>query len=232
MKIAIMQPYLFPYLGYFQLIHSVDVFVLHDDVQWIKGGWINRNRILLQGKPLRWTLPIAKKNSTDLIKRCEVAAISDGKKRILRQVENAYKRAPYFSDVISLVTNIINHPEKNVAIYIRNSIDRIVEYMQIEVQLLMSSSLNIDGAIKGQERVINICSVLGAKTYINPPGGVELYDKKEFKKAGIDLNFLSPGNIFYQQFDNAFVPNLSVIDALMFNSNESIRKMLSIYTLI
>jgi len=231
MRVAIMQPYLFPYVGYFQLIHAVDLFVLHDDVQWIKGGWINRNQILLDCRPLRWTLPIAKKGSRDLINQCEMAELSDGRDRILRQIRNAYRPAPFFPEVISLVTDVINQQERNVAMYILNSLERLGEYLGFTTELVMSSTVEKDDSLKGQERVIAICSALGATEYINPPGGVALYDKNDFRKAGIRLAFLQPGRVEYPQFGKAFVPNLSIIDALMFNSVEAVRQMLNLYTL-
>ena len=231
MRVAIMQPYLFPYVGYFQLIQAVDLFVLHDDVQWIKGGWINRNQILLDGRPLRWTLPIAQKNSCDLINQCEVAELSDGRGRILRQIRNAYRRAPFFSEVMPLVTDIINQAELNVAKCILNSLERLSDYLALSTKLIMSSAIIKDDTLKGQERVIAICSTLGATEYINPPGGVALYKKNDFRKTGIDLYFLQSKRIEYRQFGNAFVPNLSIIDALMFNSVESVRKMLKLFTL-
>lgn len=232
MRVAIMQPYLFPYVGYFQLIHAVDLFVLHDDVQWLKGGWINRNQILLDGRPLRWTMPVAKKNSHDLINQCMMAELSDGRGRILRQIHNAYRRAPFFHEVMPLVTDVINQAERNVAKYIFNSLERLSEYLELSTKLIMSSAVKKDDFLKGQERVIAICSTLGATEYINPPGGVALYDKEAFRKKGIELYFLQPGKIEYQQFGNAFVPNLSIIDTLMFNSVESVRKILRIFRLI
>lgn len=232
MRVALMQPYLFPYLGYFQLIYAVDLFVLHDDVQWIKGGWINRNQVLLDGRPLRWTLPIAKKNSCDLINQCDVAEPADGRGRILRQIRNAYRRAPFFHEVMILVTDVINQAERNVAKYILNSLERLSDYLELSTRLIMSSTLKIDDSLKGQERVIAICSMLGATEYINPSGGVTLYDKKDFKKVGIDLYFLQSEKIEYPQFGNAFVPNLSIIDILMFNSVESVRNLLKLFTLI
>lgn len=232
MRIGIMQPYLFPYIGYFQLIRSVDLFVLHDDVQWIKGGWINRNRILLDGSPLLWTLPITKKSSYELINQCEVAKIGDGGGRILRQIRNAYSRAPFFDDVMPVVRDVINQAEKNVALYVRNSLERLVEYFGLSTELVMSSKVKKNEVLKGQDRVIAICSALGASEYINPPGGVALYDKKDFRKAGIGLAFLQPGKIEYQQFGETFVPNLSIIDVMMFNSVEAVRQMLTNFTLI
>jgi hypothetical protein len=231
MRVGIMQPYLLPYIGYFQLIYAVDLFVLHDDVQWIKGGWINRNQILLEGKPLRWTLPISKKSSSALINQCKVAEHTDDKKHILRQIRNAYSRAPFFSEIMPMVTDIINYPEKNVAKYILNSLKRLADYLGLSTKLVMSSALKKDDSLKGQERVISMCSMLGATEYVNPIGGVSLYRKEDFKKAGIDLYFLQSGNIEYPQFGDAFVPSLSVIDALMFNSVVSVRKMLSIFIL-
>jgi hypothetical protein len=232
MRVAIMQPYLFPYIGYFQLINAVDIFILHDDVQWIKGGWINRNEILLAGRSLRWTLPVSKKNSYSLINQCKVNELPDSRGRILRQIQNAYIRAPLFNKVMPLVTVAINQDEKNIAKYILNSLKQICNYLGISTKLIMSSALEKDNSLKAEDRVIEICSKLHATEYINPSGGIALYEKKNFKQAGIDLYFLKPGKIEYKQFDNTFVPSLSIIDVLMFNDIDSVNNILKSCTLI
>lgn len=231
MKLGIMQPYLFPYIGYFQLIQATDVFVLHDDVQWIKGGWINRNRILIEGKLALWTLPVAKKKSDALINQCELADDMKGRIKIVRQIQNAYRQAPFFSAVMPLVEAIFKQPEKDVVKYIRYSLEQLITYMGLTTQLVMSSKISKDNSLKAQARVISICTALGADEYINPPGGVELYDHHDFARSGIALNFLQPGEISYPQLGNAFVPNLSIIDVLMFNSVESVRSLLKEFTL-
>ena len=227
-----MQPYLFPYIGYFQLIKAVDLFVLHDDVQWIKGGWINRNQILVEGRAMRWTLPVSKTSSLNLINECEVADLAGSRCRILRQIQNAYRRAPFFAEVMPLITDIINQQEKNVAKYVLNSLEKLSSYMGMSTKLTMSSVLEKDDSSKGQERVIAICATLGADEYVNPIGGAELYCKDRFKESGIDLYFLQPGEIEYKQYGDSFVSNLSIIDVLMFNSLESIHEMLNLYALI
>ncbi len=232
MQVAVMQPYLFPYIGYFQLLSMVDVFVLHDDVQWIKGGWINRNQILLDGKTHLWTLPVVKESSYDLINQCEVIDIPREKNKILGKIHTAYSHAPLFFEVMPLVENIFNQSERNIAKYILFSLKQLAQYLGISTKLVMSSELQKDNSLKGQERVIEICSVIGASVYVNPHGGIDLYDKKDFKDAGIDLRFLRPQVIHYQQGGNESVPGLSIIDVLMFNSVDSIRKMFRQFTLI
>lgn len=227
-----MQPYLFPYIGYFQLIYAVDLFVFHDDVQWIKGGWINRNYILLNHRPLRWTLPVKKKSSYDLINQCKVVELPNVKHHIVRQIENAYQRAPFFTKVMPIVTDIITQEEKNVAQYILYSFKRLNDYLNLSFKYAFSSELQKSDILKGQDRVISICKAIHATEYINPLGGFSLYNKEYFKKAGISLCFLQPNPIKYQQLGKGFTPNLSIIDVLMFNSVDAIRNMLNSYKLI
>lgn len=231
MKLAIMQPYWFPYIGYWQLINAADVFVLYDNIQYTKKGWINRNRFLQNGKYETFTIPLVKDSSyLDICKR-KVSDIYD-RKKILSQLENAYSKAPYRKEIMPLLNKIINFEENNLFKYIHNSIVELTKYMDIDTNLLISSSLDIDHNLKKQDKVIGICKYLNADTYINPIGGIELYNDKDFKKSGIELKFLQPGYVEYKQFDNDFVPWLSIIDVLMFNELNSIRNMLNKFSLI
>jgi hypothetical protein len=232
MQVALMQPYLFPYIGYFQLINAVDTFVLHDDVQWIKGGWINRNQILLDGEPHLCTLPVVKKSSYDLINQCKVTDIPREKKKILGKIQSAYSNAPFFLEVMPIVKDVFSQSENNIAKYVLYSLKKIIQYLDVPTNLVMSSELQKDDHLKGQSRVIEICSQIGAVLYVNPPGGVGLYDKNKFKEAGIDLYFLKSNKIQYQQSSTEFVSNLSIIDVLMFNSTESVQEILKQFTLV
>lgn len=229
MRLAIMQPYLFPYLGYFQLIRAVDAFVVYDDVNYIKGGWINRNYILAQGNKLLVTLPLQGASPNQLINQ---VAVGSRQEKMLETIRHCYAKAPQFSTVFPLVEEIILQQEKNLASFLDHGLRRICEHLGLQPRWHISSALNKDNKLRGPEKVLAICEELGATHYINVPGGKELYDREDFARRGLQLSFIQPRPVAYRQFGDAFVPNLSIIDVMMFNDQEQCRKLLEEYELV
>lgn len=229
MTLAIMQPYLFPYIGYWQLINAVDSFVIYDDVNFIKQGYINRNSILSNGKLQQFTLELIGASSNKLIKEIE---IGNNVNKILKTIKQSYIKAPFFENVIILLEEILVNKEKNLAKYIGYSLEKISHYLEINTSFMYSSNIKKDIELKAQDKVIDICKNLNARKYINAIGGQELYSKEIFKKNGIELNFLKTELVQYKQFKNDFVPYLSIIDILMFNSKDEIKNMLDRYALV
>lgn len=233
MKAAIMQPYLFPYLGYFQLIKAADVFVIHDDVQYIKGGWINRNRILVNNQAYLFTFSIKKAPYyLPINQRFFSGDLYKEKKRFFNTLKFAYCRAPFYEEVIDLVNEIFNFQESNITLFIENSLVKLCSYMEIGTIFKRSSNLDKDTQLNGEQRVIAINQKLGADHYINPIGGTELYSNTEFARNGIRLSFIKSDEISYSQFNKNFVPSLSIIDVLMFNSRDKVKELLNEYELI
>jgi len=232
MKLGIMQPYFFPYIGYWQLINVADKYVIYDDVNFIKGGWINRNRILMNGEAKMINLRMNGASPNKLINEVEVVDDIVYNKKLLKTIENCYKKAPYFKDAFPIVEKIINSEEKNLAKYLEFSIRQICEYIPIDTEIIVSSTINKNNDLKGEDKILNICKILGVDEYYNAIGGQELYLYENFLLNGIKLKFLKTSNIEYKQFKNEFVPNLSIIDAMMFNSVEDIKKMLDQYELL
>lgn len=228
MRLAIMQPYLFPYLGYFQLIQSVDTFVVYDDVNFIRGGWINRNYILSQGKPNRVTLQLAGASPNLQINQVRVG---NNKSKLLKTIQQSYSKAPQYASVYPLVENILQHEEENLAKYIDYSLRNICNYLNITPQWHLSSDLQKDDSLRGQDKVLAICKELEASHYINVLGGRELYDQESFIHKNMKLSFIAPKAIEYQQFGREFVPNLSIVDVMMFNDQEQCSKLLQEYSL-
>lgn len=228
MKIAIMQPYFLPYIGYFQLINAVDKYVIYDDVNFIKGGWINRNKILLNGAAFMVNIPM---DGASSFKNINEINVGKNKEKILLTFQQAYKKAPFFNEVYQLVKDIINYNNDNLALFISNSIVEIAKYLQINTEIILSSEVNKNNELKAQEKVISICKELGATEYYNAIGGQELYSKEKFAENGLTLNFIKPKPIIYTQFKNEFIPHLSIIDLLMFNSQFEINAMLNKYEL-
>jgi len=231
--IAIMQPYIFPYIGYFQLFEVCDIFVSLDDVQYIRSGWINRNRILYDGRPKYITFPVKKAPSNTRIDHYVFYDnIGKDKRKILSTLRQVYSKAPFFRSLYPLLEDIVKANENNVARFAENSLKRIIDYLGINVYIKCSSRLDFDKSLKGQDRVIEIVNELGGDRYVNPIGGQDLYSSAEFAENNIDLRFLECEAEPYKQFFYEFVPNLSIIDVLMFNSIEQVRAMLKQFKLV
>ena len=228
-----MQPYLFPYIGYFQLIHAVDQFVIHDDVQHIKGGWITRNRILVNGQWHYITLPVKKDaHYLDINERYFTEHFEKNKKRILRQIEGTYRKAPHYKNIFELVEHIFTYSEENVSPFLIHQLSQICAYIGIRKKFHISSELKKNDALKGQARVIEINRILEADHYVNLMGGRSLYTKEAFARRSIKLSFLKTKIREYPQFTSPHVPSLSIIDVLMFNNKEQLKRILTEYTLI
>ena len=229
MKLGIMQPYFLPYIGYFQLIKAVDKYVVYDDVNYINKGWINRNNILLNGQRHLFTLSLLGASQNKLIN--EILA-EQNQSKLLKTLETAYKKAPYFENVFPVVKNIFDYEDKNLAKFVGNSIIQIADYLNIKTEFIYSSEINKDNVLKGQEKILYLCKILGAANYINAIGGQELYDKEIFTQNNIELNFLKTEIVEYKQFKNDFVPYLSILDVMMFNPPEEINAMLDNFELV
>jgi hypothetical protein len=231
MVAAIMQPYLLPYLGYFQLIHLTDEFVLHDDVQYMKGGWINRNRMLVNGRSAWFTLSVRHADHTLPICKRQWHDAERESQALLRRFDAAYRSAPHFADVMPVIRTALAFPSDNVADALAHCLQVVCRHLELATPVRSSRSLALNPALAGQDRVLEICARLGATTYVNPPGGVELYDPAAFRARGLQLNFLRPALTPYPQLGAAFVPGLSILDVLMFNSRDRVREMLANYAL-
>jgi len=229
---AVMQPYLFPYLGYWQMAGAVDVFVLLDDVNFIKKGWINRNNILLDGQAHLFTLPLAGVSQNRLI--CETRVSDDFRERrkLLKTIDQCYAKAPYFKDFYPVVEEVVNCPESGLSDFLHRHFVRMFEYLGLSAKLLRSSEMAKDSELKAQERIVDICRRVGAKVYINAVGGQQLYDRERFQAENMDLKFIKMRPAAYPQFKADFVPGLSIIDVLMFNDRERARALLGEYDLI
>lgn len=221
-----MQPYFLPYIGYWQLIGSVDVFVVYDNIKYTKKGWINRNRFLSNGADAMFSLPLKKdSDSLDVVDR-ELAADFNPSK-LLNQLLGAYARAPYLKMVAPLLERILRFDDRNLFRYLHHSIVCLCRHLGLETKIIVSSQVPIDHGLKAQEKVLAICQALGAQTYVNPIGGLELYSKEAFKKQGVELNFIKSRPFHYTQFCTEFVPWLSIVDVLMFNPPEAINSVVA-----
>ena len=230
MKLGIMQPYFLPYIGYWQLIKAVDKYVVYDDVNFINKGWVNRNKMLLNGRDFMFNIILLGASQNKLISEIDVA---EDQRKLLKTIESAYKKAPCYDIVLPLIKNIIEHEDKNLARYVGNSIMKVAEYMDINTEIVYSSDVKEKNCnLRAQEKILHICELLSATEYINAIGGQELYDKNVFEANNVKLQFLRTEIIPYKQFNNEFVPFLSILDVMMFNSVKEIKLMLDKYELI
>jgi len=222
MKLGIMQPYFLPYIGYFQLLASVDQFIVYDNIKYTKKGWFNRNRMLMNGTDAMFSLPLRKgSDSLNVVER-ELTADFD-RTKLLNQFKGAYSRAPHFELTYPVLEQIVRHEDANLFRYIHNSIVRLSEHLGIKTEIRISSEIAIDHELKSQDKVLALCKAVGADTYINTIGGVELYDKDDFRIQGVDLQFIKARPFEYAQFGAPFVPWLSIVDVLMFNPLNTVR---------
>lgn len=222
MKLGIMQPYFLPYIGYWQLLNLVDEYVIYDDVNFIKGGWINRNRILIDNNVKYFNVPMIGASPNKLINQVGVNNSIELKNKNMRIIENAYKKAPLFNEVYPIISSIIYYDTDNLSDYLINSIKTICSYFDINTKLIISSELNKNCFLKGQDKVLHICNLLNASEYYNSIGGQELYSFSAFEKNNVQLKFLKTGIIAYNQFNKDFQSNLSILDVMMFNSKDKI----------
>lgn len=232
MKLAIMQPYIFPYIGYFQLIKAVDKFVIYDDVNFINRGWINRNRILVNGKDSLFTIPLKEASQNKLINEIEVNWDDAWKSKWLKTLEQSYKKAPYFQQVRPIIEQTLEQEKTIFSEIIVENLKLINAYLGITTEIISSSSIYQNTELKAQTRIVDICLKEKANHYINPIGGIELYQKEVFEEQGMQLNFIKSKPVQYPQLKNDFVPWLSIIDVLMFNSVEQIQTFLDSYELV
>lgn len=226
MKLAVMQPYFLPYIGYFQLMAAADVFVLLDDVAFINRGWINRNRLLLDGAPKRFTLPLSGASQNRRI--CDLALADEPRwrERLLATVDHAYRRAPQYRPVRALLERVLMSGTQRLDELLLASLREVAGLLGLETEIRPSSRVYGNEALKGQARILDICRLEGATHYLNPPGGSALYDAEAFAAAGLQLRFVQPQPISYAQFGASHVPWLSMLDVLMFNDVPAVRELL------
>ena len=232
MKVAVMQPYFFPYLGYWQMLNAVDKFVILDDVNYIKRGYINSNSILINGMPHKFTIPLDKPSQNKLINETKLNFPNEQKADFLKMIQLSYKKAPQFSTVYPMIEQIIYSDIFDLTDFIADSFLLVKNYLGIKTDILISSKIHKNNNLRAESRIIEINKQLHSNTYINAIGGQQLYNADDFSKEGIVLKFIKMNPVIYKQYNNEFVPNLSFIDVLMFNDINNIKRMLQEYILI
>jgi hypothetical protein len=231
MHLAIMQPYLFPYIGYFQLIRAVDRFVVYDDVAFINRGWINRNNLLVNGQPSLFTVPLREASQNKLIHEIELDPSPKWREKLLRTIEQNYRKAPQFEPVFALTRAVLMGPETHIGALALSGLRAVCGYLGIDTELVETSRQYGNDHLRAQERILDICRQEAATHYTNPSGGQALYDRGAFAQNGIALTFIRPNAVEYPQWGGPFVPGLSILDVLFFNPPERVQPLLDAYEL-
>lgn len=227
MKIAIMQPYFFPYIGYFNLINACENFIFYDDVNFIKNGWINRNRVLTFGNVKYITVPIENTSSFIKIKDTYIKKDMPWQNKILSCLSQSYKGAAFYAPSMEIIENVLKTSTTNISTLAANSVKICAEYIGIQAKFSFASECFENQHLHGEERIIDICLQENAEEYFNLPGGRNLYDKNNFKNKNITLTFIQPKIWEYNHFTPLFEPALSIIDVMMHNSPEKIRESMT-----
>ena len=232
MTLAGNQPYFLPYLGYWQLIHAADRFLIADDYDFIKEGWINRNYILVNGKPQYFRVEMVGGIPSRLIRDKRIAMKPLWLQDKLKTLRMAYHRAPFYEPGYALAERILLNPERNLSLFLEYSIREVCAYLGITTPIGHSSDLSGNSLLRREERIYDFCARLGADTYVNLPGGQKLYDYEAFAAHGIRLRFIQPVLKPYKQFGDRFTERLSILDAIMFNPPDALHAMLDDFTWI
>ena len=234
MKVAIMQPYFFPYIGYFSLIKNTDHFVFFDTPQYIRKGWINRNRVIGGGgKDIYFTVPIVKAPQDTAIRDIKIDTGSNWQEKMRGQLSIYKKRAPFYRDVMSVVEKVINLECESISELAIESVVRTCEYLEIPIQYDVYSQMKHEAidVREPDEWALYITRQMGYDTYVNPPGGKSFFHAEKYEKMGIDLQFLTQELPHYNQRTSEFVEGLSILDVMMFCPPEEVRKMMENYTI-
>jgi hypothetical protein len=218
MRIAIMQPYFLPYIGYFQLIAAVDRIVMLDDVNYINRGWINRNRLQINGAPAWFTMPLVGASQNKLINEIDIMPDDGWKSRMTTAISTAYKTAPQYARVMPILEQVLARANGNLSTFLHHSLRTVCDHIGIRTEIIPTSSVHPKGELKGQQRILDICHREQAATYVNLPGGRELYETSLFDENGICLRFLNPAfSTLKARHSTSEGPILSILDLLMLN---------------
>lgn len=228
MKVAIMQPYFFPYIGYFQLMSMVDIFVCYDDVNYINKGWINRNFLTINQKKNLFTIPLIDASQNKLINEIMIKDDVNWWNKFFKTLELNFKKLPFYNETMPLLESIVSSNEKNLAHFIFISLEKIIAHLDLKCRLMKSSQIENTFSHKGEERIISICKMLNADSYINPTNGKDLYSNEHFKKNNLELSFIK---VDQNKWDNSIDPFLSLLELLLLFGKERVKLMLAHYEL-
>lgn len=237
MKVAIMQPYTFPYVGYFQLINHVDKWVIFDDTQYISKGWINRNRVLHPDVKKEWqyiTVPVKKHSLESRIKSVEINENIEWRKQLLGKLTSYKKKAPFYAETVEFISDCISFECITLSEWVVHTLNSTCNYLGIAFDYSLFSQMEVstDNVEHAGQWALEIAGAMGADVYVNPPGGYSIFNENEFQARNMELRFLRPNLTPYVQRRGSFVPGLSIIDIMMWNNKDKICEMLTDYEIV
>ncbi len=231
-SLAIMQPYFLPYLGYWQLIGAVDTFLIYDDVNFIKSGWINRNRILINGEPRYITIPIRGASPNVEISSLLISEDTDWASKILKSIQRSYSKAAYFDEMFPTIEKIMKFKTQSLSEFVGNSIVEMCRFLGVATKIVPTSRIYGNEILRSEARILDICRREGAGIYVNPEGGRSLYSAENFECQRLKLKFLQAGLTPYpQRKSDGFVSHLSIVDVLANTGRLATRRALADFRL-
>ena len=237
MRLAIMQPYFFPHLAYFQLMKEADEWIVFDEIQFIDKGWINRNRILHPNEEKQWqyfTLPLTGRKQFSRISELEIHPEKNWEAEIFGKLTHLKKKAPFYRDTLAFLEECFEEKTANLSVFLSHTLRKCAQKLEISTPIKVQSEMGMVGlqSTHPGQWAVSISAACGATEYINPLGGAEIFKKAEFDAANIKLKLLKGGQLSYTQRNRQFVPGLSIIDVLMWNSAEEVRELMTQYEVI
>jgi hypothetical protein len=227
--LGIMQPYFFPYLGYFDLINCSEHWIVFDTVQYIRHGWVNRNRIHHpKTGDLYILVPLKNQHRDTVIKDVLIADDQNWKAKILGQFNHYKKTAPYFKETYAFIEDCLSIPEPSLSRLNTLILQKTCARLGIRFTFEVFSEMNLPiGKVDGPgDWALRISEALQAKEYVNPPGGVSLFDADKFKAANIKLTIRSIPAFAYPTRGYEYIPDLSILTVMAFNTPEQIKAFL------
>ncbi len=229
MKLAIMQPYFFPYIGYYSLIKNTDKFIIFDTVQFIRHGWIERNRILKPKEGWQYIqAPLIKHRRETIINEIEIRNTEPWREKIIAQLQHYKKNAPYFSECMDVVNSCLSLQTDSIVKLNEHILRLTCQYLNLDFncEIFSEMDIQIDHVKEADEWALNISKFVGANEYINTPGGKDFFDREKYLQKKIELTFLGNNVMQYKQRRPIFEPGLSIIDLMMFNDVATINTMI------
>lgn len=226
-----MQPYFFPYIGYWQLIHAVDLYVVADNVHYIKHHWINFNRILGEkDQPHYFGIEISHASCNHLISETKRVVNRKQAEYLCRVLKFYYSKAPYYNEAMEVIKPILLDEEPDLTRYLTNQLRVISKYLGIKTEIKLLSEVTPRWDCRAPEVIRRTCEHFGHTTFTSSINGNIYYTKDAFREMGVNLEFLVRNDdIRYKQRSDEFVPDLSIIDMMMYCSREELHDMLDRY---
>jgi hypothetical protein len=228
-SVAIMQPFFFPYLGYFSLMKHTDNWIVFDDIRYSNQAWGNRNRILKHPEGWAWiNVPVKDHKRETFYSNILIQNEINWKRKIINQFEYYKIHAPFYKDVLKIIQEVFSEDFSHLVDLNIHAMKKVCEYLKIDFKYTKFSEMNlgINSVQHPGQWALEICKAIKSTNYVNPCEGHPIYDKKEYDDAGISLQFIINRVSPYDQKRAEFEARLSIIDVMMWNSVERVNELI------